>query len=128
MISTQGCITLIDEVKEAASNPDSAYLLRTRIKRALLTASRLAAEAAGVEQPALPGSFTVPANAPIHASTIVELCNRLSVATRQLCQPSEALDTRWQEGWARVVNELDELKTLLRRWPASAHPSVDEPR
>ncbi len=37
--------------------------------------------------------------------------------TRELCQPSEALDTRWEKGWAVVIEELKDLQMQLIGWP-----------
>ncbi len=111
------CLQLIESIRSAASDPQSAYLLRTRVKRALLSTSRLAAHYAGAEAPRLPGTVSLPDEAPSRSRDLVASCNLLLVRTRELCQPSEALDTRWTKGWADVIDELRHIERQLADWP-----------
>lgn len=113
------CLQLIKSVRDIASDPYSAYLLRTRVKRALLSISRLAAYHAGVETPMLPGTMSLPDQAPLRSRNLISSCNYLLSSTRKLCQPSEALDTRWNEGWATVIEELTHIEKQLMDWPES---------
>jgi len=113
MHTKKECLQLIDSVLKVAEDPSSAYLLRTRIKRSLLSTSRLATYYAGVETPTLPRILDLPNEAPIQSRNIIRACNTLLTETRKLCQPSEALDTRWEKGWAVVVEELKGLQQQL---------------
>ncbi len=117
MHTKKECLELIEAVRDIASEPDSAYLLRTRVKRALLSISRLVAYHTGVETPRLPKTMSLPDQAPLSSRNLVALCNGLLSSTRKLCQPSEALDTRWKEGWATVIAELADIEKQLMDWP-----------
>jgi hypothetical protein len=117
MHTKEDCLELIKSVREIADDPHSAYLLRTRIKRALLSTIRLAATYAGAEAPTLPRTFFLPSEAPQKSKEIVNACNNLLANTRRLCQPSEALDTRWNQGWASVLDDLGLIEEKLREWP-----------
>lgn len=119
MHTKKECLELIKAVRDIASDPDSAYLLRTRVKRALLSIGRLAAYYAGVETPRLPGTMSLPDQAPLRSRKLIASCNCLLSSTRKLCQPSEALDTRWNEGWATVIAELAHIEKQLMDWPES---------
>ena len=119
MHTKKECLELIKAVRDIASDPDSAYLLRTRVKRALLSIGRLAAYHAGVEAPRLPGTMSLPDQAPLRSRNLIVSCNCLLSSTMKLCQPSEALDTRWNEGWASVIAELAHIEKQLMDWPES---------
>ena len=119
MHTKKECLELIKSVRDIASDPDSAYLLRTRMKRALLSIGRLAAYHAGTETPRLPGTMSLPDQAPLRSRNLIASCNCLLSSTRKLCQPSEALDTRWNEGWATVIAELAHIEKQLVDWPES---------
>jgi hypothetical protein len=45
---------------------------------------------------------------------LVDTCNRLYRSAERLCQPSEALDARWQDGWKTVQADLEELEHYMR--------------
>lgn len=119
MHTKKECLQLIKAVRDIASDPDSAYLLRTRVKRALLSIGRLAAYHAGVETPRLPSTMSLPDQASLSSRNLIASCNGLLLSTRKLCQPSEALDTRWNEGWATVIAELAHIEKQLMDWPES---------
>ena len=117
MHTKKECLQLIKAVRDIASDPDSAYLLRTRVKRTLLSISRLAAYHASVEMPMLPETMSLPVQAPLSSRNLIASCNGLLSSARKLCQPSEALDTRWNEGWATVIAELAHIEKQLMDWP-----------
>ena len=119
MHTKKECLELINSIRETAADPYSAYLLRTRVKRALLSTIRLAANYASVEMPSIPGTFKLPTGAPKRSVDLINSCNNLLANTRKLCQPSEALDTRWTRGWAEVVSDLSIVERLLKEWPES---------
>jgi hypothetical protein len=79
---------------EAAGDPSSAYLVRTRLKRSVLTCIRLAAGLSNVSLPELPGPMAVPENASDEVRELIGCCNSILSAAEHLCQPSEALDVR----------------------------------
>src|SRR5947208_12082616 len=106
MASKQACLRQLDQVRQTAGDAETAYLLRTRLRRSVLNVSRMVAKREGLAEPVIPGRFMVPADASAMAKAIAETCNRITVNSQRLCQPSEALDVRWQEGWSTVVADL----------------------
>jgi hypothetical protein len=119
MHSKKECLQLIKAVQDVADDPESAYLLRTRLKRVLLSVSRLAAYHSGIKQPELPGMMPLPTEATHRSHKLIDTCNHLFAKTRKLCQPSEALDTRWNYGWVSVLRDLKILEQQLIEWPES---------
>lgn len=117
MHSRIDCLELIQSVRDAASDPESAYLLRTRLKRTLLSISRLAAGKAGLEDPLLPTMVFLTDAIPSNMRQLLKTCNDLLANTRNLCQPSEALDIRWRSGWNTVLDELSDLESQLMEFP-----------
>jgi hypothetical protein len=94
-------LSLLEAVKDAGRDPRLAYLVRSRLRRALVALERGRrgrAEAAPLE------------GAPEH---ICELVKDLRVRVAALCQPSEALDTLWRKEWDRVLADVDRLETWL---------------
>lgn len=118
MHSKEDCLKLIAKVKANIAEPESAYLLRTRIKRSILSATRLAAEELGIEVPVLPEATDLGILSAGKAGEVLASCNRLIAGTRQLCQPSEALDSRWRQGWHEVLEELATLEKSLTEMPS----------
>ncbi len=118
MHSKADCLNLIAKVRADVAEPESAYLLRTRIKRSILSAARLAAEQLGTEGPVLPEATVPPIGAAGKPGTVLASCNRLIARTRHLCQPSEALDLRWRQGWHEVLEELAALERALTEMPS----------
>ena len=47
------------------------------------------------------------------SAEILRLCVSLLVKTRSLCQPSEALDSRWKSGWEAMRGDLESLERAL---------------
>ena len=118
MHSKADCLSLIAKVRSNVAEPESAYLLRTRIKRTILSAARLAAEQLGTEAPLLPEAVESPPLSSGKPGAVLTSCNRLIARTRQLCQPSEALDSRWRQGWHEVLEELATLEKSLTDMPS----------
>jgi len=115
MVTREQCIRQLEAAAAAAQDPQSAYQVRTRLKRALLSTVRRVAQLHGLEEPALPGIYTLsPSSAATSSSRkVLELCNELHAQVARLCQPSEALDTRWTDGWQDTVKGLDRLRSLI---------------
>lgn len=113
MPTLHDCLDLIASAKASARDPESAYVLRTRLKRSLLGAGQLAAEYAGVIGPLMPEDIErIKVDCPA-SSEILRVCASLFGKTRTLCQPSEALDSRWRSGWTAVRQDLDLLEQSL---------------
>jgi hypothetical protein len=91
-------LELIDAVLSAGSNPHQAYLVRSRLRRALVALNRGFSD----EQP--------PADVP---GDVDSRARRLEQRALHLCQPSEALDVRWKREWAAVRQELEQLHSEL---------------
>lgn len=113
MTTLRDCLRLIASAKASAKEPESAYVLRTRLKRSLLSAGQLAATRAGVAAPLMPEDIERISLNDWASSEILKICASLLAKTRSLCQPSEALDSRWRSGWATVCQELDSLERAL---------------
>jgi hypothetical protein len=113
MHTREQCLALIAEVR-ATSDPESAYLLRSRLGRAALSAARLALGTAGATYPAVPQQITTYTSSDDPSNRVLRAADRLVEITRILCQPSEALDSRWKAGWNRAVAELGNLEAAVR--------------
>jgi hypothetical protein len=113
MPTLRNCLRLIGSAKASAREPESAYVLRTRLKRSLLGASQLAATCAGVAGPLMPEDIDRMSLRDPASSEVLRVCVSLLSKTRSLCQPSEALDARWRSGWAAVHQDLDLLERTL---------------
>lgn len=115
MITRDECRHHVELVRSAASRPEAAYAARTRLKRLILVCSRMIAQESHLEEPALPGPFKAPPEAPQDVQQIADCCSRLVQSAKNLCQPSEPLDMRWKAGWAWVQAELALLDVALSR-------------
>jgi hypothetical protein len=91
---------LLDEVLVAGESPELAYQARTRLRRAILALRRGPND--GSSKPPVAES---------HA--IAEITRRLEDRVLNLCQPSEALDTRWRQAWDTVARDIRALKHLV---------------
>jgi hypothetical protein len=107
------CLAQIDKIYEAAQDPAAAYLIRSRLRRTILSCARLVADAAGTEKPQVPGLFIAPHGASEKECKVIQLCNRIYGIAGELCQPSESFDTRWEDGWVLLSVELGRLRTQL---------------
>jgi hypothetical protein len=93
-------VRLLREVLVAGDSPELAYQARTRLRRALLALERG------------PNGD----NSPSPAATspeVARITRSLETRVLHLCQPSEALDARWREGWAAVSDDVRELERLV---------------
>jgi hypothetical protein len=113
MTASEHCLTQIAAVRDAAEDPGAAYLIRSRIRRAILSCARMVAEAAGAEKPEIPGVFRSPPGCSNTEAEIIRLCNRIYGTARELCQPSESFDVRWGRGWQALSMELEQLQNAL---------------
>jgi hypothetical protein len=102
-------------VREAAADPRAAYLIRSRLRRALLSCARGIAERQGVEKPVLPGQWSLAPDAPAEICEIIALCRRIYQSSEHLCQPSESFDVRWEGGWLSLQRDLGQLEIALER-------------
>jgi hypothetical protein len=98
---------------QSAGDTEAAYLVRTRLRRVLLSAVRHVAELEGASAPELPGCFVLPPDCTARSQALIEICNRLYRDSEVLCQPSEALDVRWRDGWQALSVDLARLRALL---------------
>ncbi len=97
MSTKTDCLQLIRLVREAGKDPESAYLVRTRLRRALIGSTEFAHLTKGHDG----------------ANTVVHLCDTIRETTLRLCQPSEAFDARWQRDWEGHVQRLTELEEAV---------------
>jgi hypothetical protein len=117
--TTEQCLEQLDGVFHAAHDPSGAYLIRSRLRRTLLSCARLVAASTGAPKPDAPGVFRSATGANAHELEILRLCERIYSIAGDLCQPSESFDTRWEHGWAGLREELGRLRELLRGWPTA---------
>jgi hypothetical protein len=115
------CIRLITQARIAAESTESAYLLRARLKRSILSAARLACANTGEPDPVFPGDIEQLDLRDPQAAKIVRVCVSLLAKTKTLCQPSEALDSRWKTGWEIVRVELAELEQAVAFFESSVN-------
>ena len=108
------CLHLIAAARTSAADPDSAYVLRARLKRSLLATGQLVAARVGVHAPLMPDDVARVPSDDASTAEVLRICVSLLAKTRMLCQPSEALDSRWRSGCAEVQLELDSLELALR--------------
>src|SRR4051794_16774116 len=113
MNTTQKFSVTLDSVRSAAASPASAYLIRTRLKRAILDCTRFAASCCGLPLPNLLGEWRPPSSASRQVRELVAKCDEIRAKTLHFCQPSEALDIRWEENWESLQLDLDELEALV---------------
>lgn len=105
------CLQRIEQVRRAAADDRSAYLIRTRLHRMLMsTQNRVdAARRTHVVEQVRPGS-----DHSVHWDAVERLTRQIVLETRHMSQRSESLDDRWTECWRRLSAQLDELELLLR--------------
>lgn len=107
------CKFLIESIRASAADPESAYALRTRLGRTILAAGHIAAKRAGLSLPSVPSDIVGLTSQDQLSQEILLSCNRLASLSSALCQPSEALDSRWKRGWSRLLPELRTLELAL---------------
>jgi hypothetical protein len=107
------CLHLIEKVRDAAADPGAAYLIRSRLRRAILGCVRMVADDLGARKPDVPGHFVAPAGSSDTDREIFAVCTCIDGIARELCQPSESFDVRWERGWAILQRELDRLEAAV---------------
>ena len=116
------CMDRINEVRAAASDYRSAYLLRMRLQRMVIAIHSLVGRSgcfvARDEQTGLLVARDG-LDAP-HLTELVSICNRLLLESRELSKRSAALDERWEEGWGALRGELNRLEELLTQPEAAS--------
>lgn len=103
MVTLAACLFLVREARAAGEDPASAYVVRTRLERVLVAIASCV--------PALPPE---PAAGGEDVGLIAD-CSHLRAAVGSLCQPSEALDARWREGWQAVSEILVRMQDRLEK-------------
>lgn len=98
----------IAQVQEAASDVGSAYLIRTRLHRMVVSIQRRL-------DSALAGDGVPTLDAEVTASRVRELLRDIVASTRHMSQRSESLDDRWTREWRSLEGQLDELEIAVRR-------------
>lgn len=100
MTTQQYCLKLLDQVEQAGRDPELAYLVRTRLRRALvaLERGRSDSDKGGILDQA--------------PTDLQDLAKDLASRALWLCQPSEALDVRWKREWRDVLSDM----ARLREW------------
>jgi hypothetical protein len=111
VLNTEVAMKRLQQVREVADGPHSAYLLRTRLNRLLLSLQRQIAK-----------DSTVPISVPVvdlmasdaAVQPIADLCNEIVTESSHLSRRSEALDERWKSSWAVLRTQLETLEALLQ--------------
>jgi len=116
MTSIEHCLEQVAAVRESASDPKAAYVIRSRLERLLLTCARVTAERSGLTKPDVPGPVAT-SNTPADVQRLAAACDTLYDLSSSICRPSESFDTRWDEGWSRISAALDKLERLLESQP-----------
>ena len=127
MASPEQCITQIDDIFDAAGDPSAAYLIRSRLRRAVLSCARLVAASSGATKPDLPGVFSAAPHSTADQVEILRVCERIYTIAKELCQPSESFDVRWERGWSELRVELDALRHSICAMGAAGQPSPAQP-
>jgi hypothetical protein len=104
MTTQEHCRKLLEQVERAGEDPQLAYLVRTRLRRALV----------GLERGRRDGPGGLLADAP---SEVRHLVSSLGVRVASLCQPSEALDVRWRREWGCVLSDVERLRHWVDTQP-----------
>jgi hypothetical protein len=113
MLTRRSPIADLVAVRRAAEDIESAYLVRTRLRRALLNVARDVARHEGLPQPELPGVYGVPDTASARSRHIAALASDIYQASERMCQPSESLDARWRADWSDLSAKLTALEHAL---------------
>lgn len=103
----------ISAAREAAEDPRGAYLIRSRLRRALLACARGVAEQQGVEKPVFAGQWIAAEHSSPEEQRVLDICRRVYQRSETLCKPSESFDVRWESGWVELQEDLAELASAL---------------
>jgi len=117
MNNRRGSLERLAALRDAAADPRAAYLIRSRLRRALLTCAREVASRQGLERPMLPGQWAVAPDASAEIREVIALCRRVYQNSEHLCQPSESFDVRWEDGWRDLRTDLAQLENAMRQLP-----------
>jgi hypothetical protein len=116
MPSPTQCLEQLDKVLEAAEDPGAAYLIRSRLRRAMLSCVRMVAESAGQHPPRrLLGLRERESTMDDEGREVLRLCRRVQAIAEDLCQPSESFDVRWEKGWASLHEEIASLRAAVAK-------------
>ena len=107
------CLDRIVQVRAATQNVESAYLLRTRLNRMLLSIQRMVATDYGFDV-VVPCKVVLPRDASPDAIKIAEITNLILLDSKHISQRSAALDDRWEKEWGELSGKLDLLESLLQ--------------
>lgn len=113
MLNTKDCLQLIARAKRCAVDPESAYLMRSRLLRAVLAVGHLVARREGLSNPITPEAIESLRVESAPEAAAVAAASHVLALSRQLCQPSEALDARWKAGWSELQPALVALEERL---------------
>lgn len=102
MTTTEYCSTLLEDVQRAGRDPSRAYLVRTRLRRALVALERGRRDQPGGILDEAPDELR-------------RLATDLGARVASLCQPSEALDVRWKREWGFVLDDVERLQRWVAR-------------
>lgn len=106
------CLDRIAQVREAAQDLNSAYLLRSRTHRMLLSVQRLVVAEYGADI-LRPEVLVSDRNRDSAWRNVAELTNDLLQSSQHLSQRSAAFDRRWQQEWRDVESVLERLEASL---------------
>jgi hypothetical protein len=112
MSSIEHCLKQVAAVRQSASDPKAAYVIRSRLERLLLSCARVTADRSGLTKPDVPGPVDM-SNGHADIQRLAAACDTLYRLSSSICRPSESFDTRWDEGWSRISPALDEVERLL---------------
>lgn len=116
MLQTEQALRRIAQVREAAEDVGSAYLLRTRLHRMLLSIQRGVAADLGLSIKA-PCLLEVMPTTSEASRRVIALCNSIMLESKHLSQRSESLDLRWQKDWLILQAKLSSLQVELEGFP-----------
>jgi hypothetical protein len=102
----------IADVRLAADEEQSAYLLRTRLNRMLLSLQRLIASE--YDLTVLKPTVLDPSRSRSeNYRQLASICNAIVLDGRSLSQRSAALDDRWQRNWRSLNANLMRLEAIV---------------
>lgn len=117
-MSTARCIDLIAQVLADATTDETAYVLRTRLRRTIIAAVGAVGREAGITVGDLPCAQDLEGSTHPLAATTRPLIATLEELSAQVLQPSEALDGRWRRDWQSIAAYLRQLQDALLADPA----------
>lgn len=122
MLTAATSLRRLAQVRDAAEGVRSAYLLRTRLHRLLLSLQRSVASELDLVV-LKPCHLEVNEEADPDVRAIIELCNVILRESAHLSQRSEALDERWESAWVGLRERLALLEAIIVSATGSTTPS-----